>query len=201
MFAFIAFMMGQMRSMRSGNALLLRTWPPIMMNGLPSTKRAYFSPFFTNCGMGLACAKASEEAQARVTVSWTNLPTAKGTSTCRFRGLDQDLRFLCPPYYTHYLGFLLPSGLGSKLGPSLRPAAFRTLSSNTRSVRPTWHELCLSEIPAEAGGGRRIVPANQVFEPRFVGSNGEAREVHAAICEQNGFPGTRSSLRSNLHRK
>src|ERR1019366_9098916 len=48
--------------------------------------------------------------------------------------------------------------------------------------------LCLSEIPAEAGVGRRIVAANQVFEPRFVGSNGEAREVHAAICEQNGFP-------------
>jgi hypothetical protein len=51
--------------------------------------------------------------------------------------------------------------------------------------------LCLSKIPAEAGVGRRIVAANQVFEPRFVGSNGEAREVHAAICEQNGFPSCR----------
>jgi hypothetical protein len=48
-------------------------------------------------------------------------------------------------------------------------------------------DLCLSEIPSDAGVGRRIVAANHVFE-RFVGSNGEAREVHAAICEQNGVP-------------
>src|ERR1035441_9159307 len=36
----------------------------------------------------------------------------------------------------HNMGFLLPS----ELGPSLRPAAFRAVSSNTSLVRPTWHE-------------------------------------------------------------
>src|ERR1019366_8209839 len=34
---------------------------------------------------------------------------------------------------------------------------------------------CLSEIPSDAGVGRRIVAANHVFEPRFVGSNGDLR--------------------------
>ena len=50
--------------------------------------------------------------------------------------------------------------------------------------------LCLSEIPSDAGVDRRIVAAYHVFE-RFIGSNGETREAHAAICEQDGVPSCR----------
>ena len=45
------------------------------------------------------------------------------------------------------------------------------------------HELCLSQIPSLAGVGRRIVAPIQVFELRFVGSKGEAREIDAALGE------------------
>src|SRR5260370_15308447 len=73
----------------------------------------------------------------------------------------------------------------------------------------TWRiNLCLPQIPSEAEGRRRITAANQMFGPRFAGSNAEAIEIYAAIGEQKQscpvgsenqptFPGIRRALPSS----
>jgi hypothetical protein len=42
-------------------------------------------------------------------------------------------------------------------------------------VRKNKIRLCLSQIPSASEGRRRITATNQVFGPRFAGSN---REIH-----------------------
>src|ERR1019366_2204987 len=55
---------GHARCIRSGNAEGLLTWPPRMMNGLPSTIKGYTPLVLVICEIGLFCATASGIAAA-----------------------------------------------------------------------------------------------------------------------------------------
>jgi hypothetical protein len=66
----------------------------------------------------------------------------------------------------------------ASVGPSSgRLAGRKARHDGIRSSVPTADPICGRRPPTHKG-------CNQMFEPRFAGSNGEALEIHAAIGEQ-----------------